>query len=89
MPKPPKKSSWLDTAGWTFWFVVFLVLVGPSWYVFWLIRYTRSHWSSTVILAIVAAAVGAGLISWAVNTLIQYRQKRQRTLQRKKARKNK
>ena len=85
------KEHWLkfDAAGWLFWLVVFFVLVGPCVYGTWQVVYSTVSRTVPIVTGLVLAAVGAGLVSWAVNAVIQHRQKKQRIARRKKVRKQK
>ena len=78
-----------DAAGWLFWLIVFIVLVGPCIYGTWKVVYSTAPRTVPIIVGLVLAAVGAGVVSWAVNAVIQHRQKKQRIARRKKVRKQK
>ncbi len=84
-----KESFTFDAAGWLFWSVVFVVLVGPLTYLSWNIVYETASRIVPVGMGVVGAAIGAGFISWAVNALVQFRAKKKRVQERKKARKQK
>jgi uncharacterized BrkB/YihY/UPF0761 family membrane protein len=78
-----------DAAGWLFWTVVFVVLAAPCIFVCWRIMDPSvSRWYA-IVTGSVLSAIGAGTISWAVNAVLQRRQKKQRMARRKKARKQK
>lgn len=78
-----------DAAGWLFWTLVFAVLAGPGMY----LAFKFTDKGSFILLRLGAgamiAAVGAGVISWAVNTVLQYRNRKRRVAKRKKAKKRK
>ncbi len=83
------KKNWydFDAAGWLFWFVVFVLLIAPCIWLAWQIIYaTYGRWYP-IITGIVFAAVGAGVVSWAVNAVMQRKQKKERIARRKKAKK--
>jgi TRAP-type C4-dicarboxylate transport system permease small subunit len=85
-----KEERWkFDAAGWTFWLVIFLILVGPSVYGAWKIVYSSASRTVPISAGIVFAAIGAGFISWTVNAVIQRKRKKERIQRRKKARKQK
>ena len=80
-------SSLFDTAGWLFWLIIFLLLLWPGILIASRFIYAvYGRWYPFVTGAILAA-LGAGVVSWAVNSVLQRRRKRLRTLARKKARK--
>ena len=79
----------LDAAGWLFWVITFLVVLAPCIWGAWQIPYTtKSPWIP-IVFGAVGAAVAAGLVSWAVNAVLQWRRKRQRIAERKKLKKQK
>jgi len=85
------KSAWwkIDAAGWVFWLIVFIVLAGPCVYGAWHVVYPDTPRPVPVVTGMVLAAVGAGVVSWAVNSVIQRQRKKQRIARRKKAQKQK
>jgi hypothetical protein len=84
--KVTKKKEWeFDAAGWAFWVILFLVLIGPCIYLGKIVCYDDTSPTVWVGFGIVFSAIGAGLISWAVNSVVQRRRKRQRIVERKKA----
>ena len=86
----PKDSSFkFDAAGWLFWLILFFVFLAPGIFLTRMIVYKSTSWMITAVAGAVFAAVVAGVISWAVNSLIQYRKKKQRIADRKKAKKQK
>ncbi len=85
-----KEHRWkFDAAGWLFWLIIFVVLTGPYIFATWKMVYKETSLRVPIVTGIVFAAIGAGLISWAVNAVLQRKQKRQRIERRKKARKQK
>lgn len=83
-----KKKEWkFDAAGWVFWLVLFAVLLAPSMFLGKAVVYEDTAVSTWIGFGIVIAAIGAGIISWAVNSVIQRHRKRQRIVERKKAKK--
>lgn len=85
------KKRWLrfDAAGWFFWGVVFLVVLGPCLYGAWHLVYAEASPLAPLALGFVLAAVAAGLVSWGVNAVLQRRVKKQRQAKRKEAKKRK
>jgi len=85
------KKDWLnfDAAGWRFWLLVFLLSLGPYMYGSWQLVYDDASRLIPISMGGVLAAVSAGIVSWAVNSVIQKRVKKQRHARRKKAKKKK
>lgn len=85
------KSAWwnIDAAGWVFWLIVFVLLSGPGIYAAWRIVYPETSRLVPIVVGMILAAVGAGVVSWAVNAVIQRQHKKLRIARRKKARKQK
>jgi len=82
-----RRSASVDAAGWLFWLIVFAALVVPC--VVGALKLSFPHAPKTVPVAtgVVVAALASGAVSWAVNSMLQYRKKRQRVLERKKVKK--
>lgn len=79
-----KKSSLkLEGVGWKFWSASFLVLLGPSLYLGWLIRYEDVSSLVPGLVGIMVAALGAGVVSWIVNSALHSRHARARKAERK------
>ncbi len=82
-----KPRTTLDLfAGWGFWLFVFAVLYVPSW--FWLSRNAYNDTKTGIFPwtgALVLAALGAGIVTWAVNTALRWWSRRaQRAARRKR-----
>lgn len=80
----------LESVGWQFWMVWFVLFYPPVTYLAWQTAY--NDMKTTIlpwILGFLGAALGAGLVSWAVNTVLQRRVEKARKEQRKKAKKRK
>jgi hypothetical protein len=85
-----KKGSFeFDAAGWLFWIIVFAILVGPAIYGSFKIVYDRTSRLIPFAMGVVGAAIGAGVVSWAVNAVVQRRRKKKRLAERKKIKKRK
>lgn len=84
-----KSSFEFDAAGWLFWTFLFLVLVGPCLWLAWRITYDTANVLVRIGMGVVSAAVGSGVLSSAVNWVLQRRRKKQRLVERKKAKKRK
>jgi len=87
--KPTKvnAASLLDTAGWPFWVITFIVFLIPFGYLGYVLRYEQAPIGSVVAVVVMAAAVTAGIFTWAVNTVVMYRAKRRHIQERKLAKK--
>jgi hypothetical protein len=84
-----KSSQRFESVGWIFWSVWFFVLLGPGLYGAWKLTNDDAHIFLRLGGGGCGAALGAGLIAWTVNSLLQWRVKRQRQTERKKAKKGK
>ena len=79
------KTSGLEYVGWKFWFVVFVVVAVPAVYASFQLVTERT----TPLVPVAMGAIGghrAGVVSWAVNSVLQYRTE-SANWRRKKARK--
>jgi putative effector of murein hydrolase LrgA (UPF0299 family) len=86
--KAEDKREWFDAAGWPFWLVVFVILLIPSMIGMYAIRREDASWLGPIGMGVFAAALGAGIISWAVNAVIQRRARKRQEQARKQARKH-
>lgn len=83
-----KNRKWeFDAAGWGFWIVLLVLLVVPCFYLSKRVVFEGTRIYVTIAIATVMAAIGAGVISWAVNAVLQRHRKKQRNEVRKKAKK--
>jgi uncharacterized membrane protein len=80
-----KARTSIDSVGWLFWFVVFLVLLGPS-------IYLSFQWVTEdeaapipVGMGVLLAGFVAAIVAWIVNSILQARARRQQSEARKKA----
>lgn len=76
----PKRR--LDAAGWLVWFVVWLILLGPSIYLLGLAKLVGTKWAAIVLFGVVVASIGAGFITWILNWFLQRREARRRANER-------
>lgn len=86
----PKKffRKWsMDSAGWGFWFVTFILLVGPINYVGWHFRYERSNPLIMIALCTAGAVLAAGFVTAIVNAVLTRRYKARRQAARKEKKK--
>jgi len=82
-----KRSPRFDTAGWLFWSIVFVILAVPCIYGVWRVTDEHAFFLMRIGAGVVIAAIGAGVISLAVNAVLQYRNKKRRVVARKRAKK--
>jgi hypothetical protein len=90
MAKPDTESAKsLDAVGWGFWLVTFAVLYAPAWFLSRRIVFASEREGLVPwVMAFTFAAIGAGLLSFAVNAVLRRRAetaKRQARHEKKKA----
>jgi hypothetical protein len=85
------KNNWLDfdAAGWLFWSVVSLALMGPAIWLAWKIVDPYVSRLYPVAIGAIGAFIAASFISTGVNYLVQIRRKKVRLTERKKTKKHK
>jgi uncharacterized metal-binding protein len=83
------RENRLDSVGWTFWLVVFVLLAGPFIWWAWQYRYESDSRGIPVILGLVASALVAGILSSAVNYVLQRRAMQRQKAERKQQKKRK
>ncbi len=84
--KKGNKPKKLDSVGWGFWLICFVLLYGPCWYLGYHYSYDdRRNGLLPWAVGFTLAAFGAGLLSFAVNYVLQTWQERARKRARKKA----
>lgn len=83
MPQNRKRSGSLDTAGWVFWAVAFVLFAIGFNIAALKIRTSDASVFSVISLATVLAAVAAAVVSWVVNSVMQQVAKRRRIAERK------
>lgn len=84
-----KASSLFDSAGWLFWLILFLAFLAPCIITAWKFSYAHASRIFPIGVGVVMAALSAGIMSWAVNSVLQSRLKKQRIAERKKTKKRK
>jgi hypothetical protein len=73
-PAAAKPAAWRDSVGWGFWLICFAALYGPSWFLAY--RFAVDSEKTGLVpwvTAFALAAVGAGLLSFAVNYSLRSR----------------
>lgn len=74
--QPTLSSPRWEAAGWGFWSIVFLILLGPSIYVSFQISYEQSSMLVIVVVGMSIAAFIAGIVTFIVNMILQSRAER-------------
>ena len=69
-PKPKKRKP-IDSAGWGFFLVASLILVGPGIYIGYISRSDAADPGAPVVLGIFCALGVAGVITWIANMILQ------------------
>lgn len=87
--KKSKSSKGIEGAGWVFWTIVFAVSTGPSIWFCWRITYGGVSRLAPIALGVILAAFVAGVVTWAVNGVIQSRLEKKRRAGKKSRKKNK
>lgn len=82
-----EREKYWDSVGWTFWLVTFAIFCVPCIYWAWQQKYESTAWATPIIIGMVGAAIAAGVLSSAVNWVLQYRARHRHVESRKKARK--
>ncbi len=75
------------SVGWLFWLITMGIFAGPAIYVCFKIVVEGTFFMVPVGFGLIAAALAAGILSWAVNAVLQFRNRRARLKARKAARK--
>lgn len=78
-----------DAAGWLFWSVITLLLLGPAIWLAWKIADPYASRVYPIGVGATGAILGSSFVSMAVNYVVQRRRKKQRLSERKKAKKRK
>jgi len=77
----------IDSVGWRFWFVAFLVLLVPSIYFSWQVVSEKEAWPIPAGLGAILAGFLAAMVAWIVNSVLHLRLKRRHMEARKKTKK--
>ncbi len=89
MAKQTKRKWTLDAAGWPFWFFLFVVFGAVFIFAGLKLRDKDTALYSILGLSAVLAATSAAIVSWIVNSILQYVAKRRRIAERKAAKRTK
>jgi protein-S-isoprenylcysteine O-methyltransferase Ste14 len=73
-------------AGWTFWLIVFVVLLVPTVVGARMIKSTDATLGQSLGVGAVLAALGAGIVAWATNAMLGIVRKRRHAAKEKKSR---
>jgi len=85
-----EKQNWtFDAAGWPFWFVLFFIFAIVFIYIGIKFRDKDTALYSVLGLAAVLGATSAAIVSWAVNSVLQYIAKRRRIAEKKTSKRKK
>ena len=84
-----ERSVRFDAAGWVFWLVTAVVLVAPCTYAAVKLTYGEVSWVVRAGMGLVSASIGAGVFTFAVNSVLQWRVRRQRLAKRKEIKRRK
>jgi len=82
-----QRQGRIDSVGWVFWFIAFLVLLAPAIYFCIQIVDEDKELPIPVAMGVLLALFLAAIVSWIVNTILQTIAKRKYTNTRKKAKK--
>jgi hypothetical protein len=82
-------KSRLDAVGWLFWTVAFFICLGPCIYGAWQFIDPDKNRLYPIVTGAVLAAIVSGLVSSAINAVLQWREKKLRIERRKQVRKRK
>ena len=81
--KAPPPSRF-ETAGWTFFVVLTLVLSAPCILAAWVISYESTEWYMRVGIGLTFAGFASAFLTWITNSALQYRVDRIKKAQRKR-----
>jgi len=87
--KKDQKKFKFDAAGWGFYLITLAILAAPAIYGCFQIVTKTTKWPMPVIMGLFVASMGAGFITWAVNTTLQWMHKRAKLSQGKQRSKHK
>jgi hypothetical protein len=76
-------------AGWEFWIVCFVAALGPCLFLGFRMARESSPRLAPISFGFIAAAFGAGFVTWAANSVIQRRAEQERKREKKRKRKQK
>jgi hypothetical protein len=84
-----KSLKEIDSVGWGFWGIVFVLSLPPCIWVCWKMKAPAVAALIPIGFGVVLAMAVAAFISWPVNMLLQWRDERRRKTARKKTKKKK
>lgn len=83
------KKRRIEGAGWMFWSVSFIVLLGPSIYLAAQVKYSNLTNFGVVLYGFIASAVAASVLTLVVNSVFQFSIARIRKFEKRRAKKSK
>ena len=84
-----KKEEGIEAAGWVFFLITFAIMLGPCNLLGWHLRYEQVSPAPILAFSTTIAAIGAGLVTWGANGVIQARRQKQRKAERKESKRRK
>lgn len=84
-----EQGKQLDSVGWTFWLVMFAVFSVPFSYWAWQQKYESTSWATPIVIGMVGGAIASGVLSSAVNWVLQRRARNRQNATRKARKKRK
>lgn len=82
-----KKEALIDSAGWGFFLVLFVLLLGPGLYMSYSLKYTDTNAMVWIGIGTLGTATVAAILTTIANTIIQARLERKRAADRQAERK--
>ena len=81
--KRRKKRKW-DSVSWGFYLICYIVVVAPVVYIIWQFKSPIAAPGQTFAVGLFLALIVAGVITWGVNAILQYRAAKRREAERLK-----
>jgi hypothetical protein len=85
----PTPTPRFEAVGWTFFLVLTLVLSAPFIFLAWVISYENTEWYLRVGIGLTFAGFAAAILTWIINSALQYRVERIKQSQRQRSKKRK
>ncbi len=83
MPKKkPTPAPRFDSVGWTFFAVLTLVMCVPGVFLAWLTSYETTKWYVRIGVGLTYAGFASAILTWIINSALQYRAERLKKAQR-------